>query len=239
MCPTNVYFDNFTSANEQRLYEDIVMESIQIHGLDVSYCPRTLNNYDPIYGADTSSSYNSSYQIEMYIKDVDGFTGDKNIFTLAGLEIKDRIVFVVSRTRFNNIIGIKTNLQRPLEGDLVYFPLYGAAFQIKYVENRPYFYQFGDLPTYELQCELWDYSGESLHTGVPALDNLAVTSSTNLLTHGLLTDQYWSIITSDGSILEESSFSNIDIIDDSNAIQIESDGILEWDRSDAFSTNFA
>lgn len=234
---TNRFFDNFTSRNEQNLHEDLIIEFIQQYGIDVFYCPATASDtIDTLFGEDVNKSYNSSYPIEMYVKSVDGFKGEQSILTMAGLEIKDQIQFAVSRKRFNDDIALDANIQRPQEGDLIYFPLYGAAFQIKFVEKRPYFYQFGDLPTYELTCELWNYSGEALNTGVPQIDALQKIS-TNMLAHGLLTNDFFNIITSSGETIVDSAYLSdvFNPLDDSEQIQKESDLILDWDNIDPFS----
>lgn len=237
---TNRYFNNFNYKPTQNVFENIVIEYIQRYGLDVYYCPSssTANSIDPIFGESlTQTSFDSSYTVEMFVLNVDGFQGEQNVLAMAGLEIKDRIRFAVSKKRFEDEITIKNPIiARPREGDLVYFPLYGAAFQIKYVENRPYFYQFGDLPTYELTCELWNYSGETLNTGIPDIDGLAAVS-TNILDHGLLTNEYINIIASSGELLLDSSYlsDNFNPLDDSIQIQKESDVILDWDNIDPFS----
>ena len=51
--PTNVYFDH-GNQNEQRLYEELIIEQLSIYGQDVYYLPRTLVNEDQILGEDTS-----------------------------------------------------------------------------------------------------------------------------------------------------------------------------------------
>ena len=56
--PTNVYFDH-GNTNEQRLYEDLIIEQLSIYGQDVYYLPRTLVNEDSILGEDTSSKFTS------------------------------------------------------------------------------------------------------------------------------------------------------------------------------------
>ena len=49
MCPTSVFFNNFTSSMEQNLIENLIIESIKIYGHDVYYIPRELKNLDEIY----------------------------------------------------------------------------------------------------------------------------------------------------------------------------------------------
>ena len=73
---TNFYFNNFATSEEQLLIEDLIIESIRIYGQDMMYLPRNFGNYDALYTADDQSYYNQTYSIEMYIKSVDGFSGD-------------------------------------------------------------------------------------------------------------------------------------------------------------------
>ena len=58
--------------------------------------------------------------------------------------------------------GELITIQRPREGDLIYFPLGRRLFEIKYVEHEQPFYQLGTNYTYELQCELFEYEDEVL-----------------------------------------------------------------------------
>jgi hypothetical protein len=82
-----------------------------------------LNNYDAIYGADDQSSYETAYSIEMYIKSVDGFSGDGNFMSKFGIEIRDQVIFSMAQRIFNQEVGTYTTQVRPNEGDLIYFPL--------------------------------------------------------------------------------------------------------------------
>ena len=48
---TNHYFNNFGSDTaDQKLIENIIIESIQTYGIDVYYMPRTQVNTDSIFG---------------------------------------------------------------------------------------------------------------------------------------------------------------------------------------------
>ena len=51
-------------------------------------------------------------------------------------------------------------VDRPKEGDLVYFPLGERFFEIKRVESEKPFYQLGTNYVYELSCELYEYENE-------------------------------------------------------------------------------
>ena len=97
---TNPYFNHYgKNTSEQRLIENLMIESIQTYGIDVQYCPRTIVNEDLLLGEDTISAYNSAHTIEMYIKSVDGFEGDGDFVSKFGLQIKDQITFTVARRR--------------------------------------------------------------------------------------------------------------------------------------------
>ena len=46
------------------------------------------------------------------------------------------------------------------------------TFQIMKVKDETPFYQLGNLPTFRLQCELFEYSDEDFDTGVPEIDDI-------------------------------------------------------------------
>lgn len=75
---------------------------------------------------------------------------------------------------------------RPFEGDLIYFPLVKKVFEIKFVEHEELFYQVGRLRTYELRCELFEYSSERFLTGNTEIDAI----TTNFSADVLLTSEY-------------------------------------------------
>lgn len=174
---TNFYFSQGVKS-EQQLYESIVIESIKMYGQDVYYLPRDLVNVDTIFRDDPTSSFNSSHKIEMYIENTDGFDGEGDIFTKFGVEIRDQATFVVSRTRWTAQVkkyDSEITAIRPLEGDLIYLPLSKSFFQIMRVEHESPFYQLRNVPTYRLFCELFEYTGEDIDTGVVQIDNVEKT----------------------------------------------------------------
>ena len=165
---TNSYFRTFDAENDQELLHSIVSESIQVTGYDVNYIPRTLINEDTILGEDSISEYKDAYSVEMYIKSVDGFEGEGDLISKFGLEVRDQIIFSMSRRTWEGLdIGT-----RPKEGDLIYFGLTSKLFQIMFVEHETPFYQNGALPTFDLTCELFTYSAEALDTGIDTIDQV-------------------------------------------------------------------
>ncbi len=171
---TNLYFSQKVHS-EQNLYEDIVIESLKMYGQDVYYLPRDIVNEDRIFGDDVPSRFNSSYKVEMYIENVDGFDGEGDLFTKFGVEIRDQATFVVARRRWTTTVNRfdnEINSERPKEGDLVYLPLSNSMFQIMAVEHEQPFYQLSNLSVYKLRAELFEYNDEDLDTGIEAIDDI-------------------------------------------------------------------
>jgi len=169
---TNSYFTQGT-AGEQGLIQDLVDEQIKIFGKDVKYIPRTLVDRDSLFNEDAMSTFDSAHEIEAYVANVDGFTGDGDLFSKFGVRISDQATFIISRRRFTQAVDDNTTLiveGRPNEGDLIYFPLAKKIFEIKFVEHEAPFYQLNNLYVWELRCELFEYSDEDFETGDTTID---------------------------------------------------------------------
>ena len=166
---TNQYFNKFKNKAEQRLVEDLVVESIKIHGVDCVYIPRTLVNVDEIFGEDKLPKFENGRELEMYVDSYDGFEGEGEVMTQFGLEIKDEITLTLSRRRFYEAFADK-NYSYPREGDLIYFPLSNGLFEINFVEREQNFFNFGKTFTYQIKCSMFAYSGEDMDTGWDQID---------------------------------------------------------------------
>ena len=231
---TNFFFNNFQSSQEQLLLENLIIEAIRQYGQDMYYIPRKLNNYDSVYGADDQSSYENAYSIELYIKSIDGFSGDGDFMSKFGVEIRNQVIFSVAQRRFNEEIGEYTTQVRPNEGDLIYFPLNKKCFQIKYVNKFEMFYQLGALQTWEMTCELFEYSNEKLNTGIPEIDNLQKKFSQNQFDWLLKDESGNAILTEEGDYIVMESAPVISG-SDNDWIQQESDQFVDWSTVDPFS----
>ena len=171
---TNHYFNHHgTDTPEQRLIENLTIESIKTFGIDVYYLPRTLNDEDKLMGEDNTASYNSAYTIEMYIKTIEGFEGQGDFISKFGLQINDQITFTVAKRRFREL-GMTSDGRAniPHEGDLIFFPTTSALFQILFVEDEAIFYQTGQLQSYDMLCEMFTYSDQSFNTGIEEIDKI-------------------------------------------------------------------
>jgi len=92
---------------------------------------------------------------------------------------------------------------RPLEGDLIYFPMVDRVFEIKSVSHEAIFYQTGRLQTYDLYCELFNYSAERFGTGNTTIDAIETRYSLDVLNF------QFTLEDGTGSLLDESSGSYI------------------------------
>jgi hypothetical protein len=202
---TNFYFQSGIPggrSSEQLLMEDIIIECLKIYGFDTYYIPRKTVNEDDILGEDVLNKYSSAYPLEMYMQNVTGFEGDGDLLTKFGVEFRDTATFIVSRRRWDEVIarsGDAVLTTRPAEGDIIYFPLTKAFFEIKRVESTDPFFQVGKLYVYKLQCELMQYSSEVFDTGVSEIDSIASGDSLDINAFNLLLES------GDRALLEEYS----------------------------------
>ena len=189
---TNAYFQSGVPggrSSEQLLVEDLIIECMKIYGFDTYYMPRKEVNEDAILGEDVLNRFEHADPLEMYMQSVSGFEGDGDLMTKFGVEIKDTATFIVARRRWDETVSRTGNAvltTRPAEGDIVYFPLTKAYFEIKRVEATDPFFQVGKLYVYKLECELYRYSSETFDTGITEIDSEAVSKSFNLNDYNLL-----------------------------------------------------
>ena len=177
------------SSGEQSLVQDLVNEQLKMYGIEVYYIPRKLLKTDDILNEVQSSKFDTSFVIEAYLNNYDGYAPDSDIMTKFGLRLKNEITLVLSKERFEESISPYLAeiasisriyypgedlafVDRPKEGDLVYFPLGERFFEIKRVEVEKPFYQLGRNYVYELSCELFEYEDEEIDTGIPEIDDV-------------------------------------------------------------------
>lgn len=152
---------------EQNLVEDLTIEAIKMYGMDMVYLPREITEEDSLFGEGIQTKFSNHRLIEMYIESVDGFGGaETDIMSKFGLQINDQASLIVSRRRFTEVMCI----DRPKEGDLIYFPLSNSLFEINHVEHENPFYQLGKNYSFKITIELFTYSHEEFNTGLDVDD---------------------------------------------------------------------
>ena len=178
------------SKNEQFLLQDVINEQLKIYGIDVYYLPRKIFKTDNIIREVQSSKFDDSFILEAYLNNYEGYNPNSDLMTKFGLRLTNEVSLTISRERFEEFVtpflegltsGIKEGLitdytfedliNRPKEGDLIYFPLGERLFEIKRVESEKPFYQLGKNYVYELSCELYEYENELIDTTIEEVDN--------------------------------------------------------------------
>ena len=241
--PTNVYFNTGTKP-EQRLYENLIIEQLRAFGQDVYYLPRKLVNEDTLFGEDTLSSFNDAYQVEMYLDNIEGFEGQKEMMTRFGLDMQDEATWVVSKRRFEQLISLDQNLivsSRPNEGDLIYFPKAKKLFEIGFVDHDDPFYQLNNLPVFKMRCRTFEYSHEDFATGVSTIDAIETSESLDAMQYQLVLEEGTDsgtnyLITEDGDYIvqEEQLIDTIDSSADNIFFETQGDSILDFSEVNPF-----
>jgi hypothetical protein len=225
--------------SEQRLVEDLIIESIQIRGADIYYLPRTSVKPDLVLGEDILSQFIQWYPIEMYLNNVQGWDGNSELMTKFGIQVTDQATFVVSKRRWEESVALQTdNLQlplRPAEGDLLYFPLTRAFFEITYVNHLNPFLQLSKFYVYELRCELFNYSSEVIQTGNVEMDARAATKTRDQFRYSILLQNGGLLLNQSGEpIISQAYPEAADGIDDSVRFVEESNPLIDFDVHNPF-----
>lgn len=173
--PTSVYFNNQGATREQMLIEDMIIESIKNHGIDIYYLPReSQSTFDELFGDDPVKCFTKAYKIDMYLESFNDFEGNQEFFSKFGLEIQKSARVAVARRTFERYVpGSLRNV--PREGDLIYMPIQEKLLEIKRVEEEKNFFQAGKQAPYMfgLNIETFKYNGELLNTGIEDIDDIA------------------------------------------------------------------
>lgn len=181
---TSVYFNNYNSSPEQRLVEDLMIETIKINGVDCYYIPNINESArDLIYGEDPLKKFTAAYPLEMYITNVDGYEGEREFFSKFGLEIRNNMSVIISKRSFARWMPL--SYHRPREGDLIYIPFLaqtGEMYEIKYVNFSEAFYVLGNKYPffYKLELEKFKYSQETIDVGISNIDELVPQEAYNI-----------------------------------------------------------
>ena len=179
---TSTYFNNFNSNAEQRVVEDLIVESIKIQGFDAYYVPIfNPEDRDILYGEDPVKKFSSAFPIEFYLSSALEYSGEREFFSKFGLEIKNNVTVIVSKRSFSQRVP-QNIFTRPREGDLIYVPFLngtGELFEIKFTNQTKDFFTLGrKIPFfYELELEKFKYSQEIMETGIADIDDAATQSS--------------------------------------------------------------
>jgi hypothetical protein len=179
---TSVYFNNQGASREQILLEDMVIESIRNHGIDIYYMPRTSQSVlDTLFGDDPVKYYDSAYKVDMYLETFNDFGGQQEFFSKFGLQIEKTARVAIARRTFERFVpsAVRT---LPKEGDLVYLPTQRKLMEIRFVERDRNFFQLGKFQPYMyvLSMETFKYNGEFINTGIDDIDYIGDESAVSI-----------------------------------------------------------
>ena len=179
MCPTSVYFNNQNAKTEQLLLEDLIIESIRNHGIDVYYIPReSQSSIDELFGDDPVKTFKQAIKIEMYLETFQDYEGNKEFFSKFGLEIQETARLCLARRTYEKYVtsAMGDTHHVPKEGDLIYLPVQYKLMEIKFVEEEKNFFQLGrdsiNPYMYALTLEAFKYNGELIQTGFDQIDRI-------------------------------------------------------------------
>lgn len=168
----NPYINN-PAHSEQDLIESLITEAIDIHAETFYYIPRKLVNPDEILGEDRLSKFKHAYPIDAYFENATNFDGQGAFIQRYGGLVDYSATLLISRRRWQEIVGQHGTTilpNRPVEGDLIYYPLTDSLFQIMYVDDKNPFAQWGDFYTWRLTIELHQYASEEIDTDLPEIN---------------------------------------------------------------------
>ncbi len=177
---TNKYFNHTQQKNEQDLFEDLVIESIQMNGIDVVYIPRENTDIDEILGEPKQSIFRRYHVIEAQMPDAGQLGGEQDIMGKFGFQVDQTTELLISKRRWDEI---NTGLIRPQEGDLIYIAdisepgsargsFVNTFFQINQVWYNNPDWQHGKHFVYRLFCKTYVHGHEKFETGNTEIDRL-------------------------------------------------------------------
>lgn len=188
---TSVYFNNQNAKTEQLLLEDLIIESIKNHGIDIYYIPRSSqSSIDELFGDDPVKMFDKAFKIEMYLETFQDYEGNKEFFSKFGLEVQETARLCIARRTYekyiSKVIGYPGH-EVPKEGDLIYLPIQYKLMEIKFVEEEKNFFQLGrdskNPYMYAITVEGFKYNGELFNTGIYEIDRIANTQAIAIELH--------------------------------------------------------
>lgn len=226
MSPLNSYFLQ-GSPGEQRLIQDLVNEQLKMYGEDVLYLPRKIIGENTVIRENTAAKFDDSFRIEAYLMNYEGFAGaSAELLTKFGVRNTDELTLVISKERYDDFVqpiidqfpaGERKKAKRPNEGDLIFFPLEGALFEIKFVEGKKPFYQLRNLYVYELLCERFEFEDEIIDVAQVDSEgsnvNETVSQFGNVLTLNLVGTAATTAVASVSGIVTDTTYKSLQYLD--------------------------
>lgn len=248
-------FPYMQSEAERTMMYDLATEAIQIYGFDCYYVPRTLSaTFDPILTEDTQAQFDLAIPTRVYLQTPEQFGGPGHFLNQQGWNIGDQIILVMARRLYEQ--DIFPNLpqtisalnipqpDRPLEGDLIYVPFNRRLFVIRFVQKYSMLYPMGALPTWQLQCEVYEATSQQFNTGIPEIDAFEKTTTLDTFRWSIRTENGQPIMVNgtqfgggDFWVVDGYSQATQEPEDQTVPVRAAANTILDFDENDVFGEN--
>lgn len=168
------YFNHAKNQSEQDLFESMVVETIQLSGLDVYYIPAERLEVDPVLSEPVRTLFNKVVKIEAFMPNGGDVGADNEIMSKFGYVQRDAMSIVMAKRRFHEetLKELGSEWHRPREGDLIfigdidkpYASQVNVLFQINYVSFYEAVWTFGKTFAWKIDIAAYQFSHEEFDT---------------------------------------------------------------------------
>lgn len=169
--PVSPYFNNTSHPGQQKLTEDLIVEAIQLRGVDAYYIPRETIDDIAMFNEAEKNKFSVAKSIELYVENITNFNGQGDLFSkFGGFTFEDRATLVYAAKRFKEeMVGYRTE---PKDGDLIYIEFADVLFEVqKRLEDEDW-RQWGKNYVYRLEVSKFKYGHEEFDTGIDEIDDV-------------------------------------------------------------------
>jgi len=172
-------FDFFTHKGTQKLYRRQFRQILKRYGFPVYYITKKESgSSDRLYGEDIGLSFDKALPIKLFLETFEFYDGENQTFNQYLSILDDNLRWKVDIETFKEATG----MDFPAEGDLIALALSPSLsvveanqkayeiFEIKGVNPRSDFYQFGTFFSHVLNCLRFEYNHQRFNTGIPEID---------------------------------------------------------------------
>lgn len=153
---TNRYFEHLYQTSEQDIWLDLVQESIQIHGTDVVYIVREIENMDELLREEKLSVFRKTFIVDSYVEGQGNGGSMQKYMSKFGFRFEDNKEIYISTKSWAEL---ENGMVQPREGDYIYIgnpenpyaSFVNCMYQINQVwDGHSDSFQFGSIPSYRL-----------------------------------------------------------------------------------------
>lgn len=172
-------FNWFQHKGTQNLYRKQFRKVIKRFGFPVYYVKKKESgSSDKLYGEDMGLSYTEAFPMKLYLESFEFYDGENQTFNNFLSILDDSVRWKIDVESFKEATG----MNYPEEGDIIALALSPELsvvepnqksyelFEIKGVDPRNDFYQFGTFFSHVLNCTRFEYNHQRFQTGIPEID---------------------------------------------------------------------